>query len=94
MEKTPGHRNLDGRGGKPAGGAVPLTKELPTRPSDALHTEGCKGSGQAGQMAQAEKEEGLHTNARPVLTSGLNTVTMQRKIRENARGKGERREKQ
>lgn len=51
--------------GKPAGGAVhvPLTQELPTRPDPpgALHTERCKGSGQAGQTAQAKKEEGLHT---------------------------------
>lgn len=76
--------------GKPAGGAPNPTLLM-------LSTQRCKGSGQAGRTdrrtAQAEKEEDCTQGAGPVLTSELNTETMQRKRRENAEGrKGERRE--
>lgn len=72
----------------------PTDKGAPDPTLLTLSTQkGAKALGRQDRWHRQRRKRDWTRSAWPVLTSGLNTVTMQRKIRENARGKGEKREK-
>lgn len=85
----------DTRAGKPAGGTDhgPLTKEISNPTLLTLSTQkGAQATGRQDRRHRQRRKRDRTQGTWPVLTSELNTETMQRKIRESARGKGERRE--
>lgn len=96
MKKTPGQGTWMGGAGKPAGGTDhgPLTKEISNSTLLMLSTQkGAQAPDRQDRRHRQRRKRDRTQGTWPVLTSELNTETMQRKIRESARGKGERRER-